>query len=185
MWDWQTYSTNYSDLFTATIEAGGGRAFIAEAAQSLETLSFFTPFYPPVLDDSGAPPATVEADVAVAKTGLRTAYLTRLRTRLLVDHLADDLVLAPAADATNVSRFYVATHEKNRPRDIDPATCPQPPGADSGSVGWLNPWGVGAVSSNGNGSASGCSVGVGGAAGALPIVGFLGLALLCVRRRRR
>ena len=180
VWDWQTYSTNYAGLFTATIEAGGGRAFIAEAAQSFETLSFFTPFYPPVLDDSGAPPATVEADVAVARTGLRTAYLTRLRTRILLEHLGDDLVLAPAADATNVSRFYVARREINRPKDIDLLTCPKDPGNP-----YPNPWGVGAVSSNGNGSASGGSVGVGGAAGALPIVGFLGLALLCVRRRRR
>jgi len=97
-WDWQANRSNYQELFDAAVLAGGNRAWVVEHASPLADISFG--------DDAGTDPV-------LANASLPYAYVTRLRTRVLVDHVDQDLELAPAADASDVSSSLVATIDVN------------------------------------------------------------------------
>src|SRR4029078_7373940 len=56
-------------------------------------------------------------DVAALFGAVPVPYLTRLRTRMRVDHIDEDRELEPAADAGDVSRTVVAARSVN-------AECP-------------------------------------------------------------
>jgi hypothetical protein len=111
VWDWATNTSSYDELFLGTIDEAGGRAWVVEHAAPLANLSFG--------EDA-------QGDVQVATNGLPYAYVTRLRTDVLVDHLDEDLALRPAADAADVSNFLFADLYANQPM------CRIPPGERGG-----------------------------------------------------
>lgn len=117
IWDWQTSTSNYEEVFDATIQAAGGRAWITEYAEPLA---------------GGELEARLRQDAA-QEHGLLAAtthypFVTRLRTRMLVDYLTDDLQLAPAADASPRPRDLVAGQSIN-------GDCPTESAAGFASIG--------------------------------------------------
>jgi hypothetical protein len=101
-WDWSTNRSNYDDVFEAAIARSGGRAWVTEYAAALGQ------------SELAAALADVAAeDFAVAGARVHYPYLTRLRTRMLVEHISEDLQLAPAEDASDVSREHVAARDVN------------------------------------------------------------------------
>jgi hypothetical protein len=97
-WDWALNRSNYADVFDATVERGGNRAWVVEHASTLSAL--------PGGD------ASFE-DLELARATVMHPYVTRLRTKLLVDHIDQDLQLARSADATDVSSELVASIDVN------------------------------------------------------------------------
>ena len=96
-WDWAANRSNYLELFDDSISTAGGRAWVVEYASRLSDLVFSS------------------SEVAFATQGEPYPYLTRLRTRMLTDHLTRDLTLGPARDSTDVSANLIAENEINRP----------------------------------------------------------------------
>ncbi len=97
VWDWAAGRSNYTQLFDRTIDQAGGRAWITEYASPLYRLWISSP----------------EIDLVEAIEAY--PYVTRLRTRMLVDHLEEDLELTPAGDNGEVSASITAWSEVNRP----------------------------------------------------------------------
>lgn len=96
-WDAEVGASNYDDVFDATIDAQGGRAWVTEYAGTLAGSDLAR-----VLQKEAG------ADLAIATAGLPAPYLTRLRTRMRVDHIDQDLELGLSGDASDVSRTLVA-----------------------------------------------------------------------------
>jgi hypothetical protein len=103
VYDWNTITSDYEDVFRRAIDAAGGRAWIVEHADRFDTLWFTAP----------ADPDLVRQTVAVP-------FITRLRTRMLVEHMDQDIELVQAEDAAAVSRFLQAGSEIARPFDDEP-----------------------------------------------------------------
>lgn len=104
VWDWATNTSNYGDVFDDTILDAGGRAWVTEYAGNLSWI--------PVV---GNP----YDDLAIANSVTPTPFVTRLRTRLRTENINEDLLLAPAADASPVSQNLLAYAEINRPAEPD------------------------------------------------------------------
>ena len=159
VWDFWAGRSNYADLFRATIDAHGGKAWIAEYADALGAIWF-----------------SDYTEVEIASQGIPFPYLTRLRTDQLLEHLSEDLVLGPAADASSISRFMQADNGINLP---PPPQCP-----DWDNDGDPDTWDDYDNHKRGNGFLPGCRLGAGTGGGT-------GVALLClaislaVRRRRQ
>ncbi len=100
-WDWDLSRSNYADVFADTIEREAGRAWVVEYAGTLDELW---------LPDSG--------DVAVLRENITYPYVTRLRTSMLVEHIDQDLQLAPADDPGDVSNFLFAPIDINFPTNV-------------------------------------------------------------------
>lgn len=103
-WDWATSTSNYPQVFEDTIEQGGNRAWVVEYAGALDQL-----------------PQSLEVpaeDLATARNDIAYPYLTRLRTRVLVEHLDEDLQLAPSADASDVASLLFAPTDLNYPEVV-------------------------------------------------------------------
>ncbi|HEU5061216.1 MAG TPA: DUF2330 domain-containing protein [Kofleriaceae bacterium] len=98
VYDWNTITSNYEDVFRDTIDAAGGRAWIVEHADRFDLLWF-----------------TLPTDPDLVRQTVRNAFVTRLRTRMLVEHMDQDIELVPAEDAQVVSRFLQAGSEIDRP----------------------------------------------------------------------
>jgi len=155
VWDFSAGRSNYTDLFRRAIDDAGGTAWVAEYAAPLDNLWF-----------------EAYDEVAIAREGIEYPYLTRLRTSLLVDHIAKDLLLAPSADASNLSNYLNAPNSINDP---PPRTCPD--------------WDDNGVPDNydifRSGDGLGCGActtgGRGGLGGALALALIVGIVL---RRRR-
>lgn len=141
-WDWSTNTSNYAEVFDETVEQGGSRAWVVEYANLFDTISR---------------PVEASDDWDIAAASVPNAYITRLRTRVLVDHIDQDLQLSPSADSSSVTNELFAPNDLNRPEDVD---------CDSEG-----------------GCASGTSSQTGGAASAGLIMLF-GLALVLRRRKR-
>jgi hypothetical protein len=97
VWDAGAGRSSYDDVFEQTIEDSGGRAWVTESAGPLAGSDLAR-----VLQKAAG------EDLAIATRGLAAPYLTRLRTRMLVDHIDEDLELALSDDASDVSRTLVA-----------------------------------------------------------------------------
>jgi hypothetical protein len=97
VWDWATSSANYQEAFDQTIDDAGGRAWVTEYAGVLAGSELAS-----VLKKEAA------ADYQAVLGAAKVPYLTRLRTRMLVDHIDEDLELAPAAEAGDVPRIVTA-----------------------------------------------------------------------------
>ncbi len=98
VYDWSTITSNYDDVFGDTIDDKGGRAWIVEFADRFDYLMF-----------------TVQNDPDLIRQTIGVPFVTRLRTRMLVEHMDQDIELAPAEDPTVVSRFLAAGSELNSP----------------------------------------------------------------------
>jgi hypothetical protein len=103
VFDWSTTTSNYDDVFDRTMQDAGGRAWVIEHA---------APF--------GALWWSAAADADLVRGAIPAPFVTRLRTRMLVDHLDEDLELAPADDAAPVDRLLIAGQEVARPFDDAP-----------------------------------------------------------------
>ena len=114
-WDWATNTSNYAEVFDDTVEQGGSRAWVVEYADMFDTI---------------ARPFDASDDWTAAVASIPNAYITRLRTRVLVDHIDQDLELSPSADSSNVSNLLIAPNDVNRPEDVD---CNAEGGCASGS----------------------------------------------------
>ncbi|HTM20675.1 MAG TPA: hypothetical protein VL172_09215, partial [Kofleriaceae bacterium] len=155
VWDFYQNLSNYRALFRNTIDDAGGKAWIAEFAQPLSTLWFS------------------EDEVQQANAIIPYPFVTRLRTEMLIDHLAEDLQLAPSLDIAWISNYVQAGQSINDP---PPPTCPDYDGdgqpdtwedRDHGGSGWV----------------VGCRAG--GAAGAGGAALVIAAVLLAAARRRR
>jgi MYXO-CTERM domain-containing protein len=156
-WDWNTFRSDYAEVMNAKIDAAGGKAWIVQYASPLAYLWFSEP-----------------EELAVASTGLKYPYVTRLQTRMLVDHIAADLTLGPAADAEQVPRQLTVTNQINTPMP----QCPDWNGDGQPDL-------AGDLDGDSAGSSIvGCAATPGRMIGAP--VALLALAgLLAIRRRRR
>lgn len=159
IWDAEIWTHNYAEVFDAQIDAAGGRAWINE--------------YTGFLDDLGV--WSKETDVA--RIGLSTPTVTRLRTRMLVDHLEQDLELQPAADPAHVSSSIEVQTVINVPEQEDCPVYPEPecPMPEPPIVGWGN---------DTDGGTCSATAGAAPSAGALGAIA-LGLTLALAARRRR
>ncbi len=115
-WDWAASRSNYEELFEAAVLAGNSRAWVVEHASPLADLGL-------------GGDARVDAEVAAAH--IPYPYITRLRTRMLVDHIDQDMELAPSADAGPVSSQLVATIDVN----YDQFVCAAGPPPDCAVAG--------------------------------------------------
>jgi hypothetical protein len=109
VWDWAAGTSNYEDAFDKAIAANGGRAWVAEYARRLSG-----DLAQPLKD------AALE-DFEIAATALPAPYVTRLRTRMLIDHIDQDLQLAPAADPSDLPRILYARQSANEDCDAEVA----------------------------------------------------------------
>jgi hypothetical protein len=103
VYDWNSITSNYEDVFDETIDEAGGRAWIVEHADRFDLLWFSQPAVPDLVRQT-----------------VPNAFGPRLRTRMLVVHMDRDIELGPAADASPVSRFLQAGSEIDRPFDDEP-----------------------------------------------------------------
>jgi hypothetical protein len=101
-WDWETSTSNYDDAFEATMLAQGGRVWVAEYADGLP--------FPVVTSD--------DPDSVLVRGSQPYPYLTRLRTRMIVEYLDEDLQLGPSADASQISTQLTAPNDVNKPPDV-------------------------------------------------------------------
>lgn len=158
VWDFAQGQSNYAALFDKAIQDAGGRAFVAEFAGTLDQIYF-----------------EAQADPDVARVGLSAPFLTRLRTSTLVDMLTDDLQLAPAADASWISRYLQATQSVNTPT----IQCP-----DYNGDGRPDTWADYESSKTpARAFLSGCAIGGHGGAALSAILGVALAALVLARRR--
>jgi hypothetical protein len=161
-WNFAAGVSNYDELFAKAIEDAGGAAWVAELAAPLSSVWF---------------EAWAERDIAAE--GNRYPYLTRLRTSSLVDHLTEDLLLAPSADASDLSRFLQATIAVNPP---PPPTCPDWDGdgePDTDDDRARDPWG----GRRGGGRMFGCAIDGGRGTGLAGVM--IVMAVVLARRVRR
>jgi hypothetical protein len=94
VWDFAAGRSNYREIFDATIDQAGGRGWIAEQAASLDSLFLWS-------EDS-------QLELDAIRAIIPYPFETRLRTRMLVDHIVDDLELRPSAESWGVdSRINV------------------------------------------------------------------------------
>jgi hypothetical protein len=156
VWDWSLGSSNYRDLFRQTIDANGGKAWIAEYAQPLSNLWFS------------------EDEVQQASALLPYPFVTRLRTELLIDHVYGDLLLAPSPDAGGISNFIQVDASINEP---PPIQCP-----DYDGDGDPDTWADQGSSSSWY---FGCTTGGGAGVGAAVLLLLAGLAAIVMRRFTR
>ena len=110
-WDWNTNTSNYNAVFEQTAEESGNRAWIAEYAGSLNNLGFGVNFVPP--------PFEATEDLNIANSLLGNPFITRLRTKVLVEHVDEDMILAPSADSSVIDSPLRAELETNRPADVN------------------------------------------------------------------
>jgi len=113
---------------------------------------------------------------------LKNPYVTRLRTRMLVDHLGDDLELEPADAAGNV--YAQRQVPDGNGLNVPVIQCPDWNG-DGEPDAWTDWWQM-----QGEADSNGCAaVGSSGAATSGITIATLGacvaLVLLATRRRRR
>ncbi len=97
---------NYSDVFASSLERRSNPAWVVEYADTMSNTRLF------ISDANGA-------DLVTARNDLVVPYVTRLRTRLAVDQLDQDLVLRAAQDASPVSNQLEISRELNRPDEVD------------------------------------------------------------------
>jgi len=153
VWDFAASRSNYNQLFRDAIDNKGGKAWVAEAARPFANLWF-----------------TEEAEANIVRGLIPNAFMTRLRTDQLVDHLTLDLELAPSARSGQISSFIPVTNSINQP---PPRSCPDYDG-DGDPDSWLD--------THISGSGLGCtaSEGAGGGSAVLAL-----LLLVAIGRRRR
>jgi hypothetical protein len=153
VWDFNQGRSNYTDVFRASIQAAGGKAWVAEFAQPADYIWY-----------------SDYSQVDYIKESIPNPFLTRLRTEQLLDHLTDDLLLAQSADAGWIYNFRQISQGINYP---PPPQCP-----DWNDDGRPDTWDD--YNRNKGNRIYGCQAGGGAALGAGVLV-LLGLALVSRR----
>ena len=99
-WDWDTNTSNYNQVFDDLVAGPEGlsRAWVAEFADALDNL---------YLQD--------DENLDLIRFDIPAPYVTRLRTRMLVDNINEDMILAPAEDPGSISNFLFAYQNINYP----------------------------------------------------------------------
>ncbi len=153
VWDFDRNRSNYTQLFRDAIDNAGGKAWVAESAMPFSHVWF---------ED--------DADPAIIRKMIPSPFLTRLRTDQLVDHLTQDLELAPSANSSQLDTWIQVSQSVNAPV----RTCPDYDG-DGEPGTWVSVANGDYFSCSANGAGNGVAVSV----------LLLGLALLITTRRRR
>ena len=105
-WDWDTSTSNYSELFDNAVERDGlSRAWVTEFAGNFNDL-----FIPNSTETA--------ADLEIIQGNVPVPYITRLRTRMLVDNIDEDMILGPSEYTGDLSNFLTAFVDVNYP-EID------------------------------------------------------------------
>ena len=121
-YDWATDTFNYDQLFDDARFAGDGPTtnWVTEfAGAAPRSIRSFT-----VEDDRGEV-VTSGDDWAIVAAALDAPYLTRMRTRLFVAELDEDLVLAASVAGDLDETRIDVTRELNREPDVEcPTFCP-------------------------------------------------------------
>lgn len=152
-WDWNQGRSRYPELFDQTIDEAGGNAWIVEHASILEGEYW---------DSWTGATYSAPDDVAAAIANVPGRFVTRLRTRMLLDHLGEDLELRQSANNSFVDRNLTPGLEIDRPADVD---CGDDDGGDRGLF---------------------CTATIGKKArGVLTGFALLGFAMVALRWRRR
>jgi hypothetical protein len=107
--DLDNVRSDYNDIFEKTIFDNGGRVWITEYAQGV--------WY----HENGADFSLIFEDQAMP-------YLTRLRTRMLLDYIDEDLKLGVAVDSSDVSNNLIAG------KTIGAQTAANPPPDEAGCM---------------------------------------------------
>jgi hypothetical protein len=145
VWDWASSSSNYKTLRTQKEADLGGRGWEVESSLQLYGDSIvqqvkyggmaggqtFTSDYQPETDANGTVTKTADQvrddDMKTLFTGLSTSNVrvTRLRGDISHASLADDLVLQPSSDQSELSNIRQVTREQGQPSCpvYDPDTC--------------------------------------------------------------
>lgn len=193
VWDWDTQSSNYSQLKQLAFDASGGKGWLVEAASPIYAEYVSGPLlylaqYQPEESGYDADPATAtelanaDLDALFGTLDQGSLWLTRLHAELPKAALATDLLVGAAASQTEVSPIiYVSQSVGKEPE------CPPPPDCgDTGTTGAGGGGGAGSAGSGGSGAGSGGGCAMGGSETGLGIGGaLLALGLLGARRRRR
>ncbi len=98
VWDSQSESLGYEESLDRKILEAGGRAWATEYAQVLDGSELQT-----LLQEE------VPREAAILTANMHFPFVTRLRTRMLVDYLDEDLILTRSEDASEISQDVVAT----------------------------------------------------------------------------
>jgi len=190
VWDWDTSSSNYTELRAARFATGGGKAWLMEAGEPASSYSFDSLLYLAQSDPlkSGYADAMGQGAEAACQDDLDKLYgtippgslwITRIYGELSRSALGSDLTVGASADQSQIERYLVATQTTGTP----PACPVNPPCNDIPSPGdGLS----GVFGGPGHGDYSGGGCAVGGSAGLPAILGGAGLiGLLAMLRRRR
>ena len=197
VWDWDTSSSNYSELRQTGFDATNGKGWLMQAAEPSSKYAIdgiIMPLVENMPELSGYGDATGQGAYDEAVADLDALYgsldpnalwVMRMNAELPRAALATDLSIAASSDQTPVTRtFYVDQTVGDEP------VCPPDPcaGNTPGGVPWLpgtDPWGWGSGSGGQKMTAGGGGCAMGGGAG-LPALGGLALAAaLGLARRRR
>jgi hypothetical protein len=191
VWDWDTSSSNYTDIRAARFASGGGKAWLVEAGEPASAYSFENSLLYLAQTDplkSGYADAMGQGAIQACQADLDKLYgfippgslwVTRIYGELSRAALGSDLTVGASTDQSQVERYLVATQTKG----TAPACPVNPPCNDTvGTTGGLS--GIFGDSSGDGAKGGGCAMG--GSAGVSAVLGSAGLmGLLAVLRRRR
>ena len=181
-WDWATNTSDYTTRFNEAVESGGGRGWVVEYAQNWSSLFFFNGSGFSFGPDAAVPPPPVRAleEAEFAGRAIRNPFVTRLRTRALVEHLDEDIELGPSVETGWVLAQLTATRELNRPANLVCANDTNNNGVDDRTERER-----GTFAGSPDGDAGMCAISVDGAGPAgLPLL-LLGVGVVIALRRRR
>jgi hypothetical protein len=190
VWNWDTQSSNYTALKSATFAATQNLGWLVQAGEqftkynltdSLMSSAMYDPLNSGYADDMGLGAEEAATEDLAALWGSipdTNLWVTRLNGELSRAALGADLQLGAAADQSQVQRYFELTNSVGTPppcQTFDP--CPPGSPGSSSSGGW-GLWGAGGP----QGSGGGCAMTSGGGA---PMLGGLALlAALAFARRR-
>jgi hypothetical protein len=134
VWNWDTQSSNYSELRQAGFDALQGFGWLTESAQQMSEYTFDalidTAQYDPIGsgygDDAGeGATEAAQADVNTLIGSISSLYVTRLHAELRRNALGQDLLVGASSDQSMVPTYIEVTQTEG----TVPA-CPPPPTCD-------------------------------------------------------
>ena len=184
IWNWDTSTSNYTELMQAEFDASKGFAWLTQAAeqfptydleQTLTSLAQYSPVESGYADDMGMnAEQNCKDDLAALFGGLvrENAWVTRLYTELSRPALKTDLEVGASTDQTPLERYFQTVKSVGHP-----PPCPTYPPCP----------GSGADDAPGTVSSKGCTLSGGNAdpASEFALIGAMGLLIGLGLRRRR
>ncbi|MBK8256943.1 MAG: DUF2330 domain-containing protein [Polyangiaceae bacterium] len=196
LWNWDTETSNYSELRAAGFAAGAGKAWLVSSAHLVEPSEIATLLQDQALsqyaDENGMnAQAGLDADMAAlySKLSPGDVWVNHFVGIMSQEALASDMTLQASLDQTPVSGYLVPSGTTGS----DP--CPEGSGGTGGGTAGTGGVGTGGggAGSGGNGSGGkanaqdegGCQIGASNPTNAAGLALALGAALAMFRRRRR